>query len=550
MDAQISAFKYLSHIMSNQDSYRTKVLLSDPQTIDILSVSITKTELLSFKVLLLEELSKRLSRTNDESDASLSCLIIIKPEERYVDMIVQELKNPHYNQYLIYFTNSSTEAQIKRLATADVKSLVVHVEDVFLEFYPLNRRLFSLEIPNVKRTIKESPFADTQGKLTNGLFSFICSQNVNPYIRYDRTSGLCSQVARRLDNMIRDEKTKIYNFDGISETATVLILDRTIDPVVPLLHLWNYSTALHDIFGINKNIVSVDNEKYVLNQRGDPESSEYYTSFLGALSEVVSKRLDDIINKSNKLSQHSSNYGDLIGAAVSSADIEQEKRLAKTHLTLLTSIKEAVSEELVELSFLEQDIAMSGNSNDMSQRLISTLKNSVKISKMDALRAALVSILKSRGNNIDQYIRELQYILEEKFKCTNLETRYLVKILDSVRRSEYFNTNETSSQSLFKKTLDIFKKGNSGDDIFQDYKCLLQTIISQWRDDKLDLNLFPFVSKSDSSRKLIIFFVDGTTYEEMRAAQLLSTNGFEIVVGGSCVHNAESFLDKVIGPDC
>lgn len=52
------------------------------------------------------------------------------------------------------------------------------------------------------------------------------------------------------------KKEKMANKHG-NENATVLILDRKIDPVTPLLTQWTYQAMIHDHLLISDQTVSV-----------------------------------------------------------------------------------------------------------------------------------------------------------------------------------------------------------------------------------------------------------------------------------------------------
>ena len=157
-------------------------------------------------------------------------------------MISRELDNPHFQKYNIFFTNTSAEAHIRQLAAHDSHTSVDAVREVFFDFYPLNAKLFSLNIPDISTLRAGNSFTEIAGRVPEGLFAFLCSQRVKPHIRFDSSSNACQSVARSVSSLIDDSRDL---FATAQEGATVLILDRRSDPIAPLLHLWYYSSALH-----------------------------------------------------------------------------------------------------------------------------------------------------------------------------------------------------------------------------------------------------------------------------------------------------------------
>jgi hypothetical protein len=63
--------------------------------------------------------------------------------------------------------------------------------------------------------------------------------------------------------------------------------------------------------------------------------------------------------------------------------------------------------------------------------------------------------------------------------------------------------------------------------------------------------MFPFVEGGgqtrDKPQDIIVFIVGGTTYEEARVVAQInaSSPGVRVVLGGTSVHNSESFLGEV-----
>jgi hypothetical protein len=84
------------------------------------------------------------------------------------------------------------------------------------------------------------------------------------------------------------------------------------------------------------------------------------------------------------------------------------------------------------------------------------------------------------------------------------------------------------------------------------YKCLLRRILQRLKDGKVEEEFYPFAGRVNRIRvnKVVIYYVGGCTYEEMRVAEDFSSDGFEVIVGGDTVHNASSFLKEEVLPFC
>lgn len=74
-------------------------------------------------------------------------------------------------------------------------------------------------------------------------------------IRYQRTSRDSQRLAEELNKLLIREDVL---FDNCNENTTVVILDRSEDPVSPLLNQWTYEAMVHELIGITNNRVVMD----------------------------------------------------------------------------------------------------------------------------------------------------------------------------------------------------------------------------------------------------------------------------------------------------
>lgn len=83
---------------------------------------------------------------------------------------------------------------------------------------------------------------------------------------------------------LSDELMKIFIredalFEGCKSDAVILIMDRSEDPVSPLLNQWTYEAMVHELIGISNNRVIMENvpsdgqKNIVLNAQHD----EFYS---------------------------------------------------------------------------------------------------------------------------------------------------------------------------------------------------------------------------------------------------------------------------------
>lgn len=62
--------------------------------------------------------------------------------------------------------------------------------------------------------------------------------------------------------------------------------------------------------------------------------------------------------------------------------------------------------------------------------------------------------------------------------------------------------------------------------------------------------MYPTISSELPFRRppqeVIVFIIGGVTYEEALAVHQLNNSGYRVILGGTTVHNSESFINEVI----
>ena len=86
MNVQQSAFLYLKKILDSVTP-GVKVLVLDGDTLNFVSIALTKTELLENEVVLVEELKIRANKGDDPSTAAMNCIIFVRPSSENIQLI-------------------------------------------------------------------------------------------------------------------------------------------------------------------------------------------------------------------------------------------------------------------------------------------------------------------------------------------------------------------------------------------------------------------------------------------------------------------------------
>jgi vacuolar protein sorting-associated protein 45 len=122
----------------------------------------------------------------------------------------------------------------------------------------------------------------------------------------------------------------------------------------------------------------------------------------------------------------------------------------------------------------------------------------------------------------------------------------------SQRQEELF-----SSSDLFSRARSGFKGLKGVENVYTQHTPFLERTLSTLMKGRLREQTHPFIDPGDGSvvqamkerpQDIIVFMIGGTTYEEakMIAGVNESMPGVRIVLGGTTIHNSESFLKVCI----
>uniref|UniRef100_A0A1I7SZW2 Ras-associating domain-containing protein n=2 Tax=Caenorhabditis tropicalis TaxID=1561998 RepID=A0A1I7SZW2_9PELO len=145
MDLVQSSRKLIQDMIQLSGS-QMKLLLMDGETTPTVSCSYAQSEVMQKEVYIFDRIE---NKTSADSIKSLKCVVFVRPTAENIDRLVQELQEPRFNQYYLYFSNTINKYDVKRLAEADKNETVREVQEVFLDGIPLRKDLFTLNIHHI-----------------------------------------------------------------------------------------------------------------------------------------------------------------------------------------------------------------------------------------------------------------------------------------------------------------------------------------------------------------------------------------------------------------
>ncbi|CAH8846876.1 unnamed protein product [Trichobilharzia szidati] len=566
---------YINKMVSMADGGGMKVLMLDQETLKIVSVVCSMSEIMKYDVYLIERID-----SPREPLEHLRCICFIRPTKENISLLSQELRKPNYFSYYIFFSHSITKQLLKQLAEADENEAVVEVQEYFADFIPLSPFLFELDIPI---SLDESRDMNSRvlNRTTDGITSVLLALKKCPVIRYQNNSEAARQLAESIRSLISRE-TVLFDFRQTEPAPVLLILDRRQDTVTPLLSQWTYEAMVHELIGIAQNRVSLaraPNVKSDLKEITlDREFDEFYRtnqfSNFGDIGQSIKKLVDNFQKASKSVdAKNLESIGDLKKFLENYPAFRKVSGTVDTHVTLMSELSRIVKEHaLLEVSEVEQELVCRDNHASVLSR-IKSLVSDPRILLSDALRlvllyalrygkqkqelAGLIRALVTRGAT-DEDIRTIEKLLEYSWPVSTSDGFDLFNVVKSATTSGTSAIvdaqSATKAMASLKKRLVQELKGV--DNVYTQHEPLLVDILNKLTKGQLRDASFPSlatgtcwktVPSGQRPKEIIVFFIGGITYEEVCSVHKInsSTPDVDIIIGGTCVHNSRTFLQEV-----
>ncbi|KAF3935559.1 hypothetical protein ABW19_dt0202883 [Dactylella cylindrospora] len=530
---------------------KMKILLLDSETMPIMSTATSQSTLLQHEVFLID----RLENANREKMRHLKCLCFVRPSADSIQLLVEELRDPKYGEYWLYFSNIVKKSSLERLAEADDHEVVKTVQEVFADYLVVNPDLYVLKdsATNGLRIWSQSPDQwnpDALIRATEGVLASLLTLKKKPLIRYARNSLMAKKLASEVRYLMTQEE-QLFDFRKTDTPPILLVLDRRNDPITPLLSQWTYQAMVHELLGIENGRVDLshvpdtrpEHKEIVLSADQDPFfKKNMYVNF-GDLGSNIKEYVDQYQAKTNS-NKNLESIADMKRFVEEYPEFRRLSGNVSKHVNLVSELSRRVeSEGLLEVSELEQSFACQDNHNADLKTLQKLLQSAIPSENKVRLVALYCIRYEKHPNNSMPVLMDLLQVGGVSPTDCN-----------SVRNLITFHHSLRSQEDLF-EAADIFSlasrslKGLKGvENIYTQHTPRMGQTLGSLIKGRLSQQSYPFLegggTTKDKPQDIIVFMVGGATYEEARLiAQVnASTPGVRIVLGGTGVLNSDMFI--------
>lgn len=394
-----------------------KVLIMDRFTVKIMSYACKMADITEAGVSLVEDIYKR-----RQPLPTMDAIYFIQPTKENVIMFMSDMagKSPLYKKAFVFFSSSISRELVTHIKKdATVLPRIGALSEMNLEFFAIDSQAF---VTDNERAIEEL-FGDDENHrkveaclhvMANRIATAFASTRELPFVRYRAAKSLDpttvttyrdllpTKLAAYIWNNLTKYKTTIANFPQ-TETCELLVLDRSVDQIAPVIHEWTYDAMCRDLLNLegNKYVHEVPSKtggppekKEVLLEEHDPIWFELRHLHIADASERLHEKMTNFVTKNKAAQIHGSrNNGDL-----STRDLqkmvqalpqysEQIDKLS-LHVEIAGKINRIIREQgLKDVGQLEQDLVF-GDAG--TTEVINFLRTHEDVSRENKLRLLMV----------------------------------------------------------------------------------------------------------------------------------------------------------------
>jgi syntaxin-binding protein 1 len=239
-----------------------------------------------------------------------------------------------------------------------------------------------------------------------------------PYIRYnENANGLSAAIAERFESHIQSAARELPDWKYNDMRATLLIVDRSVDPIAPLMHEYTYQAMVNDVLNVDGQIVTLskvasgsseDSKGPFLLDDEEDLYKEMRHQHISEVTQNVTQRFNNFKtqNATAKL-QGTDDVKEMLAVAKALPQYRAEMKKYTKHMTLAEACFDAFDErKLREVSHVEQDMATGvdeeGNKTtkkQLQERLVEKIQ-SRDIRTLDKLRLLMIYIISQDGIDV------------------------------------------------------------------------------------------------------------------------------------------------------
>ncbi|KAF9915816.1 vacuolar sorting protein VPS33/slp1 [Lobosporangium transversale] len=474
-------------------------------------------------------------------------------------------------------------------ASTDAK-YIKSLKELFMDFYAVESRVFSLNNRNAFFNLfcpmlKEQNQHAEINSISKQLISVCASLQVNPIVSYYRANDLTMQTSKNIAMTVQtdlDEYFKGQPRIGL-KPPHLMIIDRTIDPITPILHDFYYQALATDLLPIKDgtkyeyNSFKEDGtpcEKVAILDENDKTFTKIRHNHITDCIKFLKSNVDSFVAEAMSKPTTGNQLDAIREQMAKLPQFQENKEKYSVHLSIVNECLEFIKHnKLVDISGLEQSLATgqlaSGEIPKSFDPEVAAFLDDSSVRMVDRLRLLMLFFITQA---VPQEMRNQLFQLS---RCNYADR-------DIANNLEFLGVKlDVAAPPPAKKwwiTELLKKKSVTEDDIEYDlprYSPVIKSIIEGVVNGTLDRDQYPYTlapdqletiqarktvrslrsaqptfhhkgRRNEPQGRLILFIAGGVTYNEIRIAyESAAAHNWDILIGSTHIITPPSFMDDM-----
>lgn len=552
--------RLLNDLLGSLSETGWRVLITDRYCLSIISSACRIQDLLAKNVTVVELLEK-----NREPLPQLEAVYFISPTESAVRHILSDLEKKKYLSTHVFFSNVAPKSIVKLLGGSPNSKLIHTCVDFNLDFLAIEASIFNFrQDEDLKNSFfKGGDYEEYSSNLADRLLSFCLTVKELPMIRYNvekKNRQVSQNVATRLKEKIEDFRKTNATLDFVKSApkALLLIIDRSVDVLTPIMDDFSYQSLVQNRVGLEKNCIygnkiTKDGKeviKKVILDESDAVWVKYRSQHIGEAFVGLTKDLKDFAEVNGMTKDKKNMKLEEVGAMIRKLPeynhIAMHKKLAAQVLELIK--KDGVLEIAAQLQdiFLGKDV--DGKAPKHTNEKVMELMKRSTISDVEK-HILLMAFSVGRDRDFkDKLMEVIKLTDDQKIAVDNINImrpigtfvpgKGLSKAFSSKEKLPEVDASLCRGSPLIRDLVEDILKGVLPD---KNYK-YVDSPPNSWK--------IETVTQKKTDYKVYVFVIGGLSYAEIHHAyELQAQYGIEVIFGGTSLVSSANYVDKLATVD-
>uniref|UniRef100_A0A8C0Y8R9 Syntaxin binding protein 3 n=2 Tax=Cyprinus carpio TaxID=7962 RepID=A0A8C0Y8R9_CYPCA len=555
------------------------ILILDQFTTRLLSSCCKMSNLMSEGITIVEDLHK-----NREPVPEMKAIYFMRPTAECIDKFIDDFKpKPKYKAAFVFFTDYCPDDLFDKMKKNCAKHIKV-CKEINISFLPLEAQVFTCENTEAFKSLYSPNSKDrdqTLETIANQIVTLCATLDEYPGVRYKKYSFAnefslqCRDSANgnKLAELVDNKLARHYELDDNSKKkgktpALLLIVDRALDPVSPVLHELTYQAMAYDLIPIKDNTYEYKlkdgSKKEALLNEEDELWVKLRHMHIAEVTGQIPKLVKEISASRDEKKQADGKItiGGLSQVMKKMPGFRKQVTQKTVHISLAEDLMNHYQKNVEKLCKAEQDLAVGADAD--GQKVKDPMRTLLPVllhphDTTDKIRAVLLYIFSLNGTTAENLNKLIQHVKIEEESGYILNWKHLgVPIL--------------STPSMFS-----FRKPSRRDRSDQEtynvsrWTPVIKDIMEDAVENKLDVKDWPYQSECPSAwngsravsarqkhkgsspddlrsgSRLIVFVLGGVSYSEMRCAYEVThaNKSCEVIIGSTHILTPRGLLEDI-----